>query len=292
MSGTIPIAFCLNSNFLLLLKVALHSLLCAATPQTCYAIYIVANDLTAEDRMALEAVAAPFGRICTITYREVDDSQFLKAGFSPKNGSFSYYYRLALPMLIPEHDKILYSDADVLFFGDLSAYFDMDLGDRPLGVVQFDHPSYFTDDYNFDGKYFASGNLLMNLKACRKTDLLQDTGRIAARYEGQLRHHDQDCLNVLFYDQVAYLPLNFCVNHKLHQDIDRQRYFDIHLRHYSLDAIQNAIEHPDIVHYTGPKPDKAFPGCPVWQLACAKAGLIDEYIASLLSERHKRQAQA
>tara|TARA_Y100001954_G_scaffold237898_1_gene303205 strand:+ start:1351 stop:2214 length:864 start_codon:yes stop_codon:yes gene_type:complete len=287
MRRRVPIAFCLSRNFLLLLKVALDSLLRTASAKTYYEIYVIADDLTREDMESLDAVAAPYSDACDIIYRPIDNSLFTDNGFDPKNGSFSYYYRLAIPSLVPEHSKILYSDADVLFFGDLGKYYEMELGDKFLGVVQFDHPSYFTADYEFDTKYFASGNLMMNLDACREFGLLSQIAKVAQKYQGQLRHHDQDCLNVMFYDQVEYLPLNFCVNHKLHQDIDRGRYFDVHLRNYDKDAIWHAINHPDIVHYTGPKPDKASPSCTVWQKACAEAGLIDEYIESVIKERGK-----
>ncbi|MBI9080473.1 MAG: glycosyltransferase family 8 protein [Pseudodesulfovibrio sp.] len=287
MTRKIPLAFCLNRNFLLLLKVALDSLLRSANTETHYDVYVIADDLTQEDIVSLKAIAAPYANSCNLIYRPIDNNLFTNNGFDPKNGSFSYYYRLAIPSLIPEYSKILYSDADVLFFGDLGKYYDMDLGDKFLGVVQFDHPSYFTADYDFDTKYFASGNLLMNLDACREFDLLGKISKVAQKYQGQLRHHDQDCLNAVFYEQVAYLPLNFCVNHKLHQDIDRGRYFNVHLRNYDKEAIWDAINNPDIVHYTGPKPDKASPSCKVWQKACAKAGLIDEYIDSVIKERSK-----
>jgi lipopolysaccharide biosynthesis glycosyltransferase len=285
MKNFVPIAFCLNRNFLLLLKVALDSLLRTADDETFYLVYIVSSDLTKTDIKGIDAIVAPFKAFCTVAHRKIDNNIFRNAGFDPKNFSFSYYYRLALPLLIPEHSKILYSDADVLFFGDLNKYYTTDLGGNYLGAVQFDHPSYFTADYNFDGKYFASGNLVINLDACREINLLDQVSKVARKYHGQLRYHDQDCLNVIFYDQVTYLPLNFCVNHKLHQDIARDRYFTIHLRNYEKAAIIDAIEEPDIVHYTGPKPDKTNPSCKVWQLSCARAGLIDEYLKSVIPEQ-------
>ena len=265
MKSTVPIAFCLSRNFLLLLKVALDSLMRSSKKYTFYRIYVVADDLTEDDMRAIDAIAAPFANSCKVIHRKIDNGLFRSAGFDAKNGSFSYYYRLDLPLLIPEHDKIIYSAADVLFFSDLSKYYATDLGDNYLGVVQFNHPCYFTDDYEFDGKYFASGNLLMNLKACREINLLERISLIARRYTGKLLYHDQDCLNVMFYDQVKYLPLNFCVNQKLHQNIARDRYFSIHLRKYEKETIYDAIRNPDIVHYTGPKPDKDSPSCKLWQ---------------------------
>lgn len=285
MKKIVPIAFCLSSNFLLLFKVALDSLLRTANEDTFYQVYVIADDLTEADIESIDAIAASYPETCEVICRRIDNALFSDAGFDPKNCTFSYYYRLALPLLVPEHSRIIYSDADVLFFGDLAKYHSMDLGDNCLGVVQFDHPSYFTADYDFDGRYFASGNLIMNLDACRSINLLERISKVAVKYQGQLRYHDQDCLNAMFYDQVTYLPLNFCVNHKLHQDIARDRYFDIHLRNYDKAAIFDAIENPDIVHYTGPKPDRASPSCKVWQLACAQAGFIDEYIDSVIAER-------
>ena len=284
-SNEIPIAFCINRKFCLLFKVALHTLLQSADDGTYYVIYIVSDDLSEDGMEGIQAVAGRFNDKCSIIFKEINNTVFEDAGFRAKNGSFSYYYRIALPLLISEHSRILYSDADVLFFGDLTKYYYTDISDSYLGVVQFDHKSYFTDDYDFDGKYFASGNLLMNLDKCRSFNMLKMISDVARKYEGKLRHHDQDCLNVMFYDQVAYLPLNFCVNHKLHQDIARDRYYDLHLRNYQTGDIMDAIENPDIVHYTGPKPDKSSPSCSVWQLACAQAGLIDEYIETVVAHR-------
>src|SRR5699024_619911 len=57
----------------------------------------------------------------SIKYRTVD-SQF-KGAYETRGINVSTYYRLLIPELIPEYDKIMYHDVDVVFREDLSAIY-------------------------------------------------------------------------------------------------------------------------------------------------------------------------
>lgn len=50
---------------------------------------------------------------CRIQYRQVDNT--FDASYEIRGITTPAYYRLLIPELIPEYDKIIYSDVDVIF---------------------------------------------------------------------------------------------------------------------------------------------------------------------------------
>ncbi|HSW11579.1 MAG TPA: glycosyltransferase [Solimonas sp.] len=117
--------------------------------------------------------------------------------------------RLYLPQLLPQLDRILYLDVDILVLQSLAPLLATDLGTAWMGVVahtgagvaaQLGHLPELAQQ-----PYFNSGVLLMDLRRLREVDLL---GRARACAQAQAAHlvwPDQDVLNLVCAGQVRYL---------------------------------------------------------------------------------------
>jgi lipopolysaccharide biosynthesis glycosyltransferase len=131
------------------------------------------------------------------------------------------YYRLAIPLLFPQFDKMIYSDVDIVFQQDLSELFETSLskGELLAAVLDLviDDKHYFQSDLPSKiGKsvkdYFNSGFMVLNLKQMREENVVEEFRRQAMIKFAQ---HDQDILNMVCNGRVQILPskYNFQVNH-------------------------------------------------------------------------------
>ena len=129
---TIPILFTFTENLLMPAGVCLTSLLENAGPDTFYDIFILHEPDPRIPGSKLKNLASHYGN-CRFTFREVRGE--FEGGYNIRGIPETAYYRLLAPEMIPEYDKILYSDVDVIFREDLSKYYAIDLKDNYFAGV-------------------------------------------------------------------------------------------------------------------------------------------------------------
>ena len=165
--------------------------------------------------------------------------------------------------ILPEVDKIIYADVDVLFRNDLADIWNLSIGDYVLAAVKgavnlsdkwewnSDRP-YWKQLEGMRGKYINSGVLLLNLRKIREQQLEQQWDRWANE---KLYYQDQDILNITCQDAIYYLPLKYNMFAYMNgQDYDRFVSEGI----FSKEECKEALEQPVIIHYAGDKPWKRY----------------------------------
>ncbi|KGE14153.1 glycosyltransferase family 8 protein [Sphingobacterium deserti] len=165
-------------------------------------------------------------------------------------------YRLLLPDLLPQYDKILYIDCDMIFRNDLSVlYRTVDLEDNYMaGVFEATLPEQRVHMEAIGckpGTYINSGLLFMNLNQLR-ADKMVGKFLEAAKVEG-LEFPDQDVINQLCKGRIVGLPpfWNSIRTFLLPQ------YKASFLRFYTEEDWR-MVQSQGNVHYTGPKPWNRF----------------------------------
>ena len=129
---TIPILFTFDQSLEMPAGVAISSLLENAAPETFYDIFILHNPSCDFTRSVLNALPERYLN-CKITFRKVE-GEFV-GSYEIRGIPETAYYRLISPEIIPEYEKILYSDVDVIIREDLSAYYNIDLEDNYFAGV-------------------------------------------------------------------------------------------------------------------------------------------------------------
>ncbi len=164
----------------------------------------------------------------------------------PKNYYFSpaAYYRLKLPDLIPEAEKIVYLDADIIVRRSLKPLFKIELSDNYLAAVE--NPGF--ERHNALGMsegspYFNSGVLILNAKKIREENLIKDILDYAIKYKDHLLYADQDILNGFFENKWLALNPEWNVQTKFY-------YPNFSSNLYSEGLISSALADPAIVHFT------------------------------------------
>lgn len=128
-------------------------------------------------------------------------SESLHATLPPTSHMFSplVWYRLLLPELAPEVDKVIFLDADTLVLQSLKPLLETDLADSVLAAVSNANPSEHVLRLGLDpnAPYFNAGVMVMNLAAMREEHFGRRGLALGRERHADFIFNDQDVLNVL-----------------------------------------------------------------------------------------------
>lgn len=273
---TVPIAFAFDNNFIMPACVCISSLLMNANEDTYYDIFILHSQKEKLDEERLNSLAHYYQN-CKIQYRTID-STFDNA-FEVRGITTSTYYRLLIPEIITEYDKIIYSDVDVIFRSDLSdTYFNTDMTNSYVAgvnaLVQFipDLKKYYSKlgNINISGIIYA-GNIIFNSANIRKDNLVARFKELA---KNNYKFQDLDVLNIACQGKITYLEPGFCLTTYVAElsIYDRNKLQSV----WNDDEISKALK-TGIVHYNGQKPWKGYcVNFDIWWEYYRKSPFFDE----------------
>lgn len=165
-------------------------------------------------------------------------------------------FRLLLPELLPDLNRILYLDCDIIVRQDLARLWrETELGDNYMGVVYEAAIEGQAERFRAIGcdpaRYFNSGFLLMNLaqmRAEKVSERLLEACRVP-----YLEFPDQDALNQVCLGRV--LPLSPLYNSI--RTFFIPKYKPDFVRQYD-EALWEQVQREGTIHYTGGKPWELF----------------------------------
>ena len=185
---------------------------------------------------------------------QIDESIFNNLPLS-KWVTVQAWFRIKLPDLCQDLDKILYLDCDTLVLGDLSELFSLNLDNKYLAGVK---DVWGVDKYvkRLDMKsdvYIHSGMILFNAEFCRTENFFSKIVEFANSNSKIIEFCDQDSINKIADTQKLVLNPKF----NLMDTWWRGGYYEFEGQE-EADYLQ-AKENPVIAHLTGLKP--AYKGC-------------------------------
>lgn len=253
----VPIAFAFDNNLVMPACVCISSLLMSAKPDTFYDIFILHSPKEELTKEKLDLLPHYYSN-CRLQYRKVDAT--FDDAFEIRGITTPTYYRLLIPDLIPEYDKVIYSDVDVIFRMDLSQLYQLDLAGyllaatKDLGLnLSKEGKEYIVSTLGLiQGNYLQAGFIIMNNALMRKD---KKEKQLKALAKQKYKHQDQDILNIACQGKVLYLPpcynmTNYSYNYMLHN-------YDMVETLYTDEEIRFALSHGNI-HYNGQKPWKGY----------------------------------
>jgi lipopolysaccharide biosynthesis glycosyltransferase len=164
------------------------------------------------------------------------------------------WYRALVGDLLPELERILFLDADLLATDDLGPLWDTDLEGHHLAAVtnvfQADHlhrPAELGIDH--PQRYFNAGVMLLDLEALRRDECAKAVREFGVAHAGDLMFRDQDALNVVLGERRLELhPRWNVMNSFLH--------FPWAAYVFGSRALEEARSRPGIRHFEGPDLNK------------------------------------
>lgn len=271
----IPIAFAFDNNLVMPACVCLSSLMMNAKPDTFYDIFILHSEQEQLKKEELDKLPSFFPN-CRIQYRTVGD--LFDNAFEIRGITTPAYYRLLIPETIPEYNKILYSDVDVIFRDDLSEVYDnTDLSDSYLGGVDSlsDLQPHLCEYYKKLGitakGIIYSGNLIINSAKIIADNIIERFKQLA---QNNYIYQDMDVLNLVCRGKIKYMPMSFCLTTYLNDYAVHDK--SVLLPHWDDAQIKYAMT-KGIVHYNGQKPWKGLcPNFDIWWEYYRKSPYFDE----------------
>ena len=270
----IPVVFCFDDNWELPAGVCLTSLLVNANPDTFYDIFILHSAGCTFPDGKINELPVQYGN-CRITFRSV--GREFENAFEIRGITVATYYRLLIPEIVPEYDKIIYSDVDVIFRKDLAhIYESTDLTDFYMaGVVDpspdvYKYHKYIRSLNLIPEDYIYAGNLIINAKLLREDGIVQKFIKEVnhSRYQCQ----DMDIINIVCKGKTKKIAPEFCLSMAVRECAIYQKKQSI----YTQEELEISLKE-GIVHYTGPKPwIKYCPDFDIWWEYYRKSIFFDQ----------------
>ena len=175
-------------------------------------------------------------------------------------GNIMMYARILLPSMLPNLDKVIYLDCDLVVCKDLKSLWETDVNDVAVAMA----PDLWYQDkgtlsrLGIDNNYLNSGVIVMNLDYWRKHDVMKRLLAYISDKGNELIYNDQDSLNAILHDERRQLPVKYNVT---------PHYFLKNPDNYPKEMheeIRDARINPIIFHFLG----KIKP----WSLGCYLPG--------------------
>ena len=200
---------------------AMRSVIWSSSRKVCF--HIVHDDsLTPDNCEKLTQIAVGDGHEIVFHNCELESIDSTVNTYHYTIGSL---YRLMIPDMVPQLDKGIYLDVDMLVNRDICELWDIDLGDYAMAAVR---------EPGVQRVYYNSGMLFMNLKILREDE--KRYGRsllercVDVIQKNNFSFPDQDAINILYADRI--LPMDAVWNTFTGNEITSDRKAEKCIYHY------------------------------------------------------------
>ena len=201
----LPIVLATNDKYLPYLSVTLESIIKHSSREYFYDVYILHTGLDELGKIKITNMGRG-----NLHVRELDVTSLVKSLPLYSKGHFSVemYYRILIPELLWQYEKVLYLDSDTVLRTDAREFFSLDIGDAVVGAVRNpldeDMHRYVARQLKLsEEEYFNSGMLVINTLAFKKADVKNKCFDILSNSR-RLACPDQDVLNLSCRGSCVY----------------------------------------------------------------------------------------
>ena len=196
----IHISFCPDNSFAKLAYVSMSSILTSKVGYTYICFYlIVPPDFDDKNKMFLESLYEVYDYF-NISFVQMDDRY--KKAYTDRRITKQAYYRFSLGELLPNLNKVIYLDTDIIAYKDLTNFYNLNFN----GKMILGQPTYGNKNAEKSGFHrINTGVLLLNLIEMRKNKFEEKVIDIIKKGK-KLRYHDQTLLDDYFKKYLGIFP--------------------------------------------------------------------------------------
>ncbi|CAK7193269.1 hypothetical protein COMNV_01483 [Commensalibacter sp. Nvir] len=264
----VPVVTAFNENYAIAGAALLKSIIENSDVSCFYDVYIIEGDLSEETKFKFNLIVKKYKnfRLTIIDaegyFQEKDLN--LHAHFSKET-----YYRILIPSMLPQYDKVIYLDADMVVNEDIQILYDTDIGNCSIAAVKdyvmrgfikfgtYCHSKcgsmkaykYLKNYLNMNNPkdYVQAGVLILNTKKIIKSGM----DKLIVEEMGKKFYWflDQDLLNKFFEGDIHFLDTRWNV---LNGNGNLESFF----KKLPLPVMENYFEarkNPWIIHFAGEK---------------------------------------
>jgi lipopolysaccharide biosynthesis glycosyltransferase len=273
--------FCFNNEYTIPAAVAFRSLLENASKDYFYKLHVLHTDITLENREKLQEIEVEFQRHASLEFLHMQNrfEDLWKKTKTKGHYSKEAFYKLIAPSLFPQYEKIIISDVDVVFLGDVSpSYFSFDPAEDiyVAGVGGVGKILHIRDDYkkNFSQEeirklVIGAGYMVYNLNKMRKDNLESSFLKCVESNHLRVLQLELDVINLCCYPKIKFLPLKNLMCNYVYDLYNTDEDFN-NDETFSALELKEAMENPIQLHYAGYKKP--------WKEDCTKAEEWFKYV--------------
>lgn len=229
------IVFAANSAYADILATAITSVL-ENNKKENISFFILTADFSDENKAMLGKLKKRYANF-DISYLSPDLSNFSNLPISINYISKETYFRYLIADLLPNKDKALYLDADIIVNKELHSLYQTDISDCHAAAVKdtFIERSGYKSEIGFSDEdlYINAGVILFNLEKLRADKLGEKFIENTMTFGEKIKYQDQDVINITLRGKMKEI--------------------DIIYNFATIDAKKNKPKRKDavIIHYTG-----------------------------------------
>lgn len=258
--SVVPVVLAADDKYVPMLTTTIQSMLMNASMSFHYDVIVMERDISPKRQ---QLMLEHFSQYQNVQLRFVNVDSLIRTYQLQTNNSHistETYYRFLIQHILPDYDKVIYLDADLIVRGDISQLFETELGDN---LVAATHDIDFVGNLDIKGvgrmayakdilrlkdpySYFQAGVLVLNTAAMRELHSTSDWLNMASN--SKYIYDDQDILNTECQGKVVYLDnaWNVMVNCG-----NRFKNVFSYAPANMFDNFMKAYANPKIVHYAG-----------------------------------------
>lgn len=198
------IVFSVNNSYAHILTTVLTSIL-ENNPQTAFRFFIFTTDFSDENKRVIQKLKKRYAYF-DVSYISPDVQMFKDVPTTIDYISKETYFRYMIADLLPDEDKALYLDADVIVNQSLEKLYNTDItnfyaaGVKDLFIERSGYKSEI--DFSDEDLYINAGAILFNLPKMRQDKISQKLLTLTAEYAEKIKYQDQDIINLAFRDKI------------------------------------------------------------------------------------------
>lgn len=153
--------------------------------------YILDGGITEEHKKEILSLKSIYN--CEINFVQIDENLFedYKKVKTHAYLSLATYYRLKLPTLLPDVDRLIYFDCDMVINSSLKDLFNTDMGDSAIAGVRDINKRMLKKNPN----YVNAGMLVLDLKQMREQNLEEKFLEWTKAHIDTIKMGDQEIIN-------------------------------------------------------------------------------------------------
>lgn len=266
----IPVVYAADNNYVPMLTTTMYSTFENASADYQYDVTVLHRDISVDNQRSMSQFFSLFKNVKINFYNVSDIISHYELTTNNPHISVETYYRFLIQEILPNYDKVLYLDSDLIVEGDIARLFNTDLGDTWLAAVRDidfvgnvnmkngDRLRYAKSILKMDDPYdyFQAGVLVLNTRKLRDAYSMDEWLKFAS--DDRYIYNDQDVLNAYCEKHVTFLDYSWNVMINCCCRIENVFSYAPHHMFDEFLASRNAEK---IIHYAGVEKPWKQPEC-------------------------------
>lgn len=206
----IHICYVINKNYIGQFKVSALSLL--INTKEIVTFHILQSDLKSEDKDDLNSFLGKYNS--TVQFYELSDEVFAGLPKMSQDQSYTAYYKVLIPNVLSNLDKVLFLDADIIINGDIKELYHLDTNQKFISCVldkkiNKKRKKHVLKINGRENTYFNSGVMLFDFRYKEHMKTETEIKSFIEKHFNDIIWHDQDILNGLYWEDANLISENY-----------------------------------------------------------------------------------